>query len=67
MTLDHETRANRFLGAFASVRDMLAYAAPGFSPDAAELANLLDMLNDEAKRVVTPFRASANDDGDDDP
>ena len=63
--MDHEERASRFLDAMGCVRDLLGGAVPGFNVEAVALAQLLDVLNDEAKLVVTPFRMASNDDGDD--
>lgn len=67
--MDHEERASRFLDALGCVRDLLANGVRGLEIDACQLAQLLDLLNDEAKIVVVPFRRGpANDiDGEDDP
>ena len=63
--MDHEARAGRFLDALACVRDLLAGGIAGFEVEAVGLAQLLDVLNDEAKLVVTPFRMASNDDEED--
>lgn len=65
--MDHEERAGRFLDALACVRDLLGGTVPGFEVEAVGLAQLLDVLNDEAKLVVTPFRMAVNDDDEDPP
>lgn len=66
--MDHEERASRFLDAFGCVRNLLANGVRGLEIDACQLAQLLDLLNDEAKIVVVPFRRGPdNDDGEDDP
>lgn len=63
MILDHESRANRFLASLAAVSDLLGNTLPGYEMSAEGLAQLLGLLSDEAKVVVTPFRAGgANDD-----
>ncbi len=64
--MDHEERASRFLDALSCVRDLLGGTVPGFNVEAVPLAQLLDVLNDEAKLVVTPFRMANNDDDDGD-
>lgn len=64
MTLDHESRANRFLSSMAAVSGLLANTLPGFEMSTEALSQLIDLLSDEAKVVVTPFRAGANDDED---
>jgi hypothetical protein len=64
--LDFEARANRFLDAMSAVQAMLAHAVPGFNVDGCDMAQLLGLLNDEARKVVIPSRGCANDDGDED-
>lgn len=64
-TMDHEDRANRFLDAMGCVRDMLAIASPGSLLEPGDLAQLLALLNDEARKVIVPFRRAINDDEDD--
>ncbi|WP_310534971.1 hypothetical protein [Novosphingobium sp.] len=65
--MDHEDRANRFLGSMEAVRELLTATAPGFPMQAEPLAYLMSLLADEAKLVVTPYRAFSNDDDEDDP
>lgn len=66
-TLDHETRANRYLDAIQCLRDMLGHASPGVEVNACELSQLLGVLNDEARAVIIPFKPEyrgCNDDDD---
>lgn len=67
MAMDHEDRANRFLGSMEAVRELLSSTAPNMPMSAEPMAYLFSLLADEAKLVVTPFRAFSNDDGEDDP
>lgn len=64
--LDFESRANRFLDAMACIKSMLAGSDPSATVPNGELAQLLDLLSDEARAVVIPSRLCANDDGDED-
>lgn len=67
ITMDHEERASRFLDAMACVQGLLSHGVPGIEVPAVELAQLLGILNDEAKIVVVPFRRGpANDDDEED-
>jgi hypothetical protein len=61
--MDHEDRANRFLSSLECVRDLLAGRAPDLGVEPEPLAQLLAMLTDEARLVVTPVRFACNDDG----
>lgn len=65
LPIDFETRANRYLGAMQCVRDMLGNTANGSLIDAEPLAYLLDLLNEEAVKVVVPHRMAANDEDED--
>lgn len=63
MIIDHETRAGRFLASMDLVTDLLGNTVPGAEFSAVAMSQLLALLSDEAKVVVTPFRAGgANDD-----
>ena len=65
MMLDHETRANRFLDAFRVTVDLLSHVAPGVEVSSCDLGQLMSLLQDEAVKVVTPWRSGANDDEND--
>ena len=65
LPMDHETRANRLLGAMKAVEDMLCGTACGARIEAEAMAQLFSMLTEEASRVVIPSRLCANDDFDD--
>lgn len=62
--MDHEDRANRFLGAMECLQSLLAFSALDATVEREQLAQILSLLNDEARKVVTPFRMGANDDDD---
>ena len=64
LSLDFESRANRFLGAMAAVETLLGNGAPGMAVEAEDLAYLFNLLTAEAKEVVRPSRLCANDDDD---
>jgi hypothetical protein len=63
-TLDHESRAGRFLDAFGAVRDLLERTQVGDQVDPGGLAQLMSLLAEEAHAVVIPSQLASNDDVD---
>jgi hypothetical protein len=66
--MDKESRAARFLDSMELLNDLLAGRAPGLTVDAVGMAQMLSILNDEAKKVVPSYEPGpfvANDYEDD--
>lgn len=63
--MDKEARAARFLDAMDMVNDLLSGRVPGLTIEALGMAQLMSMLNDEARKVVPSYEPGpfvANDD-----
>lgn len=68
ISLDIEERAGRVVDALACVSSLLGSAAPGIDQPSMQLAQLLDLIADEARAVLPTeennMRRAANDEDD---